>query len=67
MCPIEYPLEIFVIRQLHKFWSDRSGQALPEYGLLVAAVVVLVIIASAAFSGPVINLFMAMGDYIKGS
>jgi Flp pilus assembly pilin Flp len=52
---------------IRKLWSDESGQGLPEYALLVAAVVVMVVAASTLFSQQVQNLFNAIGNYITTS
>lgn len=49
------------------FWRSESGQGLPEYALLVAGVVVLVVSASAIFSGSVAQLFQSIGLYLSGN
>ncbi len=50
---------------LKQFWTDESGQGLPEYALLVAAVVVMVIAATALFATEVQNLFDRIGSRIN--
>jgi Flp pilus assembly pilin Flp len=45
-------------------WTDDSGQGSPEYGLLLAAIVALVVSAMFLFRGDVLALFDATGDYI---
>lgn len=50
---------------LKQFWNDDSGQGLPEYALLVAAVVVMVVAASILFTDEVKALFNSIGNYIN--
>lgn len=52
---------------LKRMWNDESGQGLPEYALLVAAVVVMVVAASTLFAGQVQTLFTNIGTYITGN
>ena len=49
---------------LKSLWNDESGQGLPEYALLVAAVVVMVVVASLLFTNVVQKLFNDIGTYI---
>ncbi len=53
-----------MVKVIKQFWNDESGQGLPEYALLVAAVVVMVIAATALFAGDVQNLFNDIGERI---
>ena len=53
------------MKQLKALWNDESGQGLPEYALLVAAVVVMVVVASLLFTDVVQDLFNDIGDYIQ--
>lgn len=50
---------------IKNLWNDESGQGLPEYALLVAAVVVMVIVASVLFTDDVQTLFNSIGEYIN--
>jgi len=50
---------------IQKLWSDDSGQGLPEYALLVAAVVVMVVAAASLFTEQVKTLFASIGTYIN--
>jgi len=56
--------EFTMVAQIKQFWNDESGQGLPEYALLVAAVVVMVVAASALFADEIQGLFNDIGDYI---
>jgi len=49
---------------LRQLWTDESGQGLPEYALLVAAVVVMVVTASVLLSEPINDLFSNINEYI---
>lgn len=53
-----------MVNLIKQIWNDESGQGLPEYALLVAAVVVMVVVATTLFSGTVKNLFNEIGSYI---
>jgi Flp pilus assembly pilin Flp len=53
-----------MVKVIKQFWNDESGQGLPEYALLVAAVVVMVIVASTLFADDVQNLFNSIGSEI---
>ena len=53
------------MKQLKALWNDESGQGLPEYALLVAAVVVMVVVASLLFTDVAQDLFNDIGDYIQ--
>ena len=50
---------------LSKPWSDEGGQGSAEYGLLLAAVVVLVVVAATLFTGDLQSLFTGIGTYIN--
>lgn len=50
---------------LSERWADESGQGAAEYGLLVAAVVVLVVAATTLFTGDLQALFASIGSYIN--
>lgn len=54
-----------MVKSIKRFWNDESGQGLPEYALLVAAVVVMVIAATALFADDVQGLFNAIGDEVS--
>lgn len=54
-----------MVKVLKQFWNDESGQGLPEYALLVAAVVVMVIVAASLFTDDVQQLFNDIGDEIS--
>lgn len=56
-----------MVATLKRMWNDESGQGLPEYALLVAAVVVMVVTASALFGDDVQTLFTSIGNYINGN
>ena len=47
---------------LSQLWNDESGQGLPEYALLVAAVVSMVLAAAVLFDDQVQQLFGRIGD-----
>ena len=49
---------------IKKFWNDEAGQGLPEYALLVGAVVVMVVAASTLFTTQVSAVFTSIGSYI---
>jgi Flp pilus assembly pilin Flp len=51
---------------LKRMWSDESGQGLPEYALLVSAVVMMVVAATGLFGTQVQALFTQIGTYITG-
>ena len=46
---------------------DRSGQGLPEYALLFAAVAVMAIVVSVIFTAGVGALFQGVLDHFSGS
>lgn len=54
-----------MIGMMQRLWNDESGQGLPEYALLVAAVVVMVVAASTLFTDSVSQLFNSIGTYIN--
>lgn len=56
-----------MVATLKRMWNDESGQGLPEYALLVAAVVVMVVAASTLFTDDVQTLFTNIGTYITTS
>ena len=56
-----------MINTLKRMWNDESGQGLPEYALLVAAVVVMVVAASTLFAEEVETLFGDIGTYINNN
>ena len=49
---------------IKNLWNDEAGQGLPEYALLVGAVVVMVVAASTLFAGSVSTVFSNIGTYI---
>ena len=56
-----------MVATLKRMWNDESGQGLPEYALLVAAVVVMVVAASTLFADEVETLFTSIGSYINSN
>ena len=56
-----------MVKVIKQFWNDEAGQGLPEYALLVAAVVIMVIAATALFADDVQNLFNSIGDEIAAN
>lgn len=54
-----------MVALMRKLWNDEAGQGLPEYALLVAAVVVMVVTASVLFTDEVRQLFDSIGTYIN--
>lgn len=52
---------------LEQLWNDESGQALPEYTLLVAAIVVMVVGATVLWDSEVKGLFTSIAGYISGN
>jgi Flp pilus assembly pilin Flp len=50
---------------LRAFWYDESGQGLPEYSLLVAAVVVMVVVSVMLWADEVEALFNDLGNYVS--
>ncbi len=47
-----------------ELWIEEAGQGLPEYALLVAAIVALVVLVTELFSQQVRDLVDSIGDYI---
>jgi Flp pilus assembly pilin Flp len=47
-------------------WRSDSGQGASEYALLLAAVVVLVIVATAMYDASITELFTSIGGYMNG-
>lgn len=45
---------------LRRFWQDESGQALAEYGLVLALVAVGVVAVVATFRDQIVTLFTNM-------
>jgi len=56
-----------MVARVSRFWRDESGQALTEYGLFLAAIVVIVIVSMAVISGSIMDLFANMAAYIGGN
>jgi Flp pilus assembly pilin Flp len=56
-----------MVKVIKQFWNDEAGQGLPEYALLVAAVVIMVIAATALFADDVQNLFNSIGGEISAN
>ena len=56
-----------MVATLKRMWNDESGQGLPEYALLVAAVVVMVVAAAGLFRTSVVSLFTNIGTYITAN
>jgi Flp pilus assembly pilin Flp len=52
---------------LSNLWIDERGQGSAEYGLLLAAVVVLVVVAATMFTEDLQSLFTSIGTYINGA
>lgn len=53
---------------LFKAWlHDESGQALSEYGLLVAVIAVGLIVAIGVFKGKIIGVFTSAGDQLAAA
>ena len=42
---------------LRKLWSEEEGQGMVEYGLIIALIAIVVIVAFPAVSGALTNLF----------
>ncbi len=61
------PKEKKMVNLIKSLWNDESGQGLPEYALLVAAVVVMVVAAASLFANDVKDLFNQIGDYVDGN
>lgn len=55
-----------MVALMRKLWNDEAGQGLPEYALLVAAVVVMVVGATTLFAEEVQGLFDSIGTFISG-
>jgi pilus assembly protein Flp/PilA len=49
------------------FWKDESGQAVVEYGLVIALVAVAIIGTIVAFRDKITTLFNNMGNSIAGA
>ena len=54
-----------MVKMIKQLWNDEAGQGLPEYALLVATVVVMVVVASLLFTDVVQTLFNDIGNYIQ--
>lgn len=54
------------MERITKLWSDDRGQALPEYGLLVAAAAVIAVAAAVIFAAAARELFENVLNYING-
>lgn len=50
---------------LKRLWNDESGQGMVEYGLIIGAVAVLLIIALGAFRGQIVNMFENIGGKLQ--
>ena len=53
------------VNALRVVWLDERGQGLPEYALLIAAIVVVVVIATVIFAESVHSLWNDIGTYIQ--
>ena len=47
-----------------RLWTGEDGQGLPEYALLVAAIVTLVVLVAELFRQDVQTLVDSIGEYI---
>lgn len=56
-----------MVALMKRLWNDEAGQGLPEYALLVAAVVVMVVTAAILFEDVLVNLINDIGTYISGN
>ena len=51
--------------QLRKWFKDDSGQALAEYGLIIALIAAVAIAIIAIFGGKIANVFTNVSGSIK--
>lgn len=56
-----------MVALMKRLWNDEAGQGLPEYALLVAAVVVMVVTAAILFEDVLVDLINDIGTYISGN
>lgn len=49
---------------MHRLWSDEDGQGMAEYGLIIALVAVVVIVALTALGGSLKNIFQSVSDEV---
>ena len=47
----------WIMEFLRKLWSEEEGQGMVEYGLIIALIAIVVIVAFPAVSGALTNLF----------
>ena len=45
---------------IHRLWRDEKGPAMPEYGLLVALIAVVVAVAATVLGGAISTLFASV-------
>lgn len=56
-----------ILMPFKRLWDDNRGQGSPEYALLLAGVVVVVIVATTLFGDDVRNLFVSIGTWINAA
>lgn len=49
------------------FWKDESGQAVVEYGLVIALVAVAIIASVVAFRGKIVAMFDRIGTSLDAA
>jgi pilus assembly protein Flp/PilA len=55
-----------VLNYLKARFASKKGQGMVEYGLIIAAIAVIVISAVAFLKVPLENLFKGIGTYLTG-
>jgi Flp pilus assembly pilin Flp len=54
-----------MLMRFREWHNDDAGQGAPEYALLLAGVVVLVILATTLYDGEITSLFTSIGGYMN--
>ncbi len=52
---------------LKKLWKDESGQGMVEYGLIIALVAVVIVVALTAMGGSVKDKFTQITEKLGGT
>jgi pilus assembly protein Flp/PilA len=52
---------------LKQLWSDESGQAMVEYGMVIAVVAVLAVAVLTAFWGDIQGMFDTIGNDLQAA